>query len=306
MIILIFFFFSPTSITPSQSLQLFVKSDPPLARSQNLWVYRPFEFTKLWIKGVELSQLSSIKPTYFDFMRNLTTEDIDMQRIQDILEFRMYLQKSRLERDTSHFVTHSVMLSFFRDPNMDTLSSTLMKGEYLQRLQAENTSFWQKIMKPFALEKGLVTIITKPSKAKMAENEAEEKKFIKDRMKALGEQGLKEKARILEEAQAKNSAQMIPGNLLETIPAPRIDSIYLPEEIRIWSRRFQPDVANQNTTDMLGLIDVRNLPYSLQMNQYDSELVTLTAYVRMDELDQELKPLLPVYLLMPDHDYVPR
>ena len=306
MIILIFFFFSPTSITPSQSLQLFVKSDPPLARSQNLWVYHPFEFTKLWIKGVELSQLSSIKPTYFDFMRNLTTEDIDMQRIQDILEFRMYLQKSRLERDTSHFVTHSVMLSFFRDPNMDTLSSTLMKGEYLQRLQAENTSFWQKIMKPFASEKGLVTIITKPSKAKMAENEAEEKQFIKDRMKALGEQGLKEKARILEEAQAKNSAQMIPGNLLETIPAPRIDSIYLPEEIRIRSRRFQPDVANQNTTDMLGLIDVRNLPYSLQMNQYDSELVTLTAYVRMDELDQELKPLLPVYLLMPDHDYVPR
>ena len=86
---------------------------------------------------------------------------------------------------------------------METLPSKLMKEEHLNRLQKEDAEFWREMMAPFAAETSLVTVIGRPSKAKRAENEAKEKKYVEDRIKELGEEGLKEKAKILAEAKAQ-------------------------------------------------------------------------------------------------------
>ena len=99
--------------------------------------------------------------------------------------------------------------------------------------------------------------------------------------------------------QAKSDAKIIPEKVLKSIPAPDIDSIYLPRAIIVRTRHLEPDSAGNapenDAAEIRSLIDVENLPYSMQISQYEGRYVTIHAYIRIDDIDQELKPFLRLY-----------
>ena len=153
-------------------------------------------------------------------------------------------------------------------------------------------------MESFSEVNNYVALIGKPSKNKLEALEEEERLFIKNRKREMGEEGLAESARVLKEAKETNNALTVPDKVLAAIPIPSVDSIQLPKVQLIQSRYLTPDPKSQlmeGPNNLENQIHASTLPYAIQIGQYDSTFIELKAYVHMSGLRDDLKRHLALY-----------
>ena len=64
----------------------------------------------------------------------------------------------------------------------------------------EGEEFWLEAMQPYTKEDQMLVIIGRPSKKKLKDMKEEDKKFIDNRIKDLGRDGLEAKGKLLAES----------------------------------------------------------------------------------------------------------
>jgi len=133
--------------------------------------------------------------------------------------------------------------------------------EDLDKMVLETEDFWVSLVKSYLVEAPCATIRGKPSLSKLEEMTGEEQRRIEQQKADLGEEGLKEKQRILDESIQLNQVPP-PDDLVTTVKIPSPDSITYHQ-----MKRFVKGVNSHPN------LPLENVPVYIQVDDVHSNFV---------------------------------
>ncbi|XP_063960885.1 uncharacterized protein C05D11.1-like [Lytechinus pictus] len=242
----------------------------------------------LKFENVPKAKLGDINGRTFSLLNNLSngTEDIDMVRMKSVIHRRILEALNNMEDNPHETFAFMCIGDFLYDNTEEELKQRLNQVDDFRRLQSEEKPFWCSLLKEYFVDPPSVMIIGEPSGAVAKDMADEEKQRVASQVAALGEEGLKTKADILEKAIEENEKEA-PPELLTKLPIPDTGSI-----------QFHPFQRYSNLQGGAGDtgLDLQSLPFTFQLDDIHTNFVKLSVLLDTSKLDATLKPYLPLYL----------
>ncbi|XP_028177355.1 uncharacterized protein C05D11.1-like [Ostrinia furnacalis] len=210
-------------------------------------------------------------------------EPIDMDRMKRLLKKQLRESLASLEADPHHAVAFRCIGDALYSQNEKDFVDRMNPQYQLQELLQEDAAYWLGLLRKFFTD-DLVTIVGSPSidlQAKMAE---EEKNRIESQKEELGESGLAEKARLLEEATEFNNRPPPPGTLA-SVPVPSCDNLKC-HVIQTWSTGGEPCPH----------FDLKEVPLYTRVHSLKTNFVYINLVLDMTSVDQKCRKWLPLLL----------
>lgn len=185
----------------------------------------------LTLSNVATERLEEAEKKLFEVLKRVAEgkeeDDFDEEYLKECIDRVRRTTKKEAETSPYYFSTFAIADHLYGDregKNLENLKSI----KIIDELEKWSSEEWRLFIKNWFLDNKHVTIFGKPSAALAKKNEEEEEKRVKAQIEKIGEKGLKELAKKLDEAKKENE-KPIPDEILAKFKIPGTDSIHFIE-----------------------------------------------------------------------------
>ncbi|XP_022918722.1 uncharacterized protein C05D11.1-like [Onthophagus taurus] len=208
----------------------------------------------LIFENVPCDKLPNIKPKLVEIFNNIyKNDDIDMERMKNIINRQKLESLSNMENNPHHAIAFMVIGQMLYGNTKKDLEQRLNPLEDLDKMLTEPKSYWLSLLKRYLIDNHVITIQGYPSQSEQASMAAQEKARIEEQIKNLGEKGLEEKEKELNDAIAFNE-KPAPESMLTQVNVPSINSIFFHDIVRYSSDEKSPEI-DLTQTDIFTYFD---------------------------------------------------
>jgi len=279
-------YLTETSVSPLQAT--FVEIEDPLASRVSYSFIENAESTVyLMFENVPKEKIPDVDAKLQEVLTDLVSGKIswDTARMTTVIKRRILEQMSSLENQPHDAIAFMAIGDILYGHSVDDLNKRLNSVEEYKRMLGEPDTFWIKMLDEMLLKGPRTVAKGIPSKKLHEEMTAEEEQRVKEQKETLGEEGLKNKTDLLENAMEKNDLEP-PEELLRSVPIPSAASI-----------QFHPVTSyNSNSEIQPQGFDLKKLPVYFQLDQVATNFVYLYAVINTESVPQKMKPYLPLFL----------
>ncbi|XP_068621033.1 uncharacterized protein C05D11.1-like [Battus philenor] len=210
-------------------------------------------------------------------------EAIDMQRMERLLRKQLRESMASLESDPHHAVAFRCIGDALYSQNDRDFVSRMNPQQVLLELLKESSDYWLGLLQKYFVEES-ITIIGSPSIELQSKMSEEEKKRLEAQREKLGETGLAEKGKILEEAMEFNE-RAPPAGMLASVPVPSSDNLKC-HKISTWSSDGQP----------CPYFDLKEVPLYTRVHSLNTNFVYINLILDTTDVDQTTRKWLTLHL----------
>uniref|UniRef100_A0A182Q9C8 Peptidase M16C associated domain-containing protein n=1 Tax=Anopheles farauti TaxID=69004 RepID=A0A182Q9C8_9DIPT len=277
-------YLTDTSASPVQREFIEIE-DPYASRVGYGIVENSVSLLYLSFENVPLGKEDHVFPKLTQVLTSIATgnEKLDMQRMRNVIERYRLEALSSLESNPHDDIAFHIIGDVLYGSDDSDFENRLNVNRCLEMLKDKEAAFWLDLLNQFIVKNKHVVVRAVPSIKKHERVASAEQVRLGNQREELGEAGLKDKEKILNEAMASNEIPP-PDEMITAIPVPSTEGI-----------KFYPVEVYSSTTD-------RNPP-GLKMNDlpvyaeaYD--LHTNFCYLKITMNTEPLSPELRSYLVL--------
>ncbi|OCH95812.1 hypothetical protein OBBRIDRAFT_788022 [Obba rivulosa] len=255
----------------------------------------------IYAGSVPAEHLDTFDQKLMASLQRIVKEGIDMERLARVINRDERQLRSKLETSKGDTFSSAIIADFlYGAEDGSELKDALNEFHEYAELRKWTNKQWTDLLANFVNQPHVV-VSGKPS-AKLAEKlEKDEKERIAAQKERLGEEGLAEAERTLEEAKKEHEKE-IPQEVLASFPVPDVNSIAwipvqsLQEPGKGGGRRRLVEQANNAELAKHIQNDGHELPFFVQYDHVQSDFVSINAYFSLANLPDRLRPHISVYL----------
>lgn len=240
-----------TSTVISLFSQNFIEISEPLATSADFYS-DSFLRTGINIQfsNVPTEEADTFPEKVFKLMNDhCDTKKLDFKRLKDLVEQsrRKYLFSSEKSPDSA--INMAIFEALYGKADGSSLESWLKYLHEYDELLTWNIDKWVETYKKYFLDSKPCIVIAKPSPKLYSKLKQQNTKLIEDRKANLGERGLKELDKKLQEAEAENE-KPVPQNIIDQFGQPDPSKIEFIKTLPIAAGRNK-DLKNKNSSSVV-------------------------------------------------------
>ena len=281
-------YLTETSVSPLQAR--FVESDSPLASVVGYSLIENRESTVyLMFQNVPKEKIASVGDELSKVLAEIVSGAVswDSARMKTVIQRRISEQMSQVENQPHDAVAFMLIGDMLYGNNSEDLRIRLNSVEEFEKLKNEADSFWIKLLDEMLVKSPRIVVMGVPSIELQENMRKQEEERIEKQKDELGEEGLKNKQKDLDQAMMKNE-EPAPDDVLSSVPIPSASSIkFHPVTSFRTQDEKQPDQFNLNT-----------MPVFFQFDQINSNFVYLSTIIDTSSVPLKLKPYIPLLLEM--------
>ncbi|CAH2066403.1 unnamed protein product, partial [Iphiclides podalirius] len=210
-------------------------------------------------------------------------EPLDSRRLERLLRKQLRESIASLESDPHQAVAFRCIGDALYSQNERDFISRMNPQQVLLELLEESTDYWMELLRKYFTEES-VTIIGSPSIELQTKMSEEEKKRIEAQREKLGEAGLVEKGKQLEQAMEFNERPPPPG-MLASVPVPSCDNFKC-HNISTWSTDGQP----------CPYFNLKEVPLFTRLHYLKTNFVYINLVLDMTDAEQSARKWLTLHL----------
>ncbi|KAJ8726234.1 hypothetical protein PYW07_000932 [Mythimna separata] len=239
---------------------------------------------KIELDNVPMDKLELARDEALKCLRTvcLGEEVMDMERLRRLLRKQLREAIASLESDPHHAVAFRCIGDALYSQNEHHFISRMNPQSDLLNLLEESPDYWLGLLKKYFTE-DFVTVMGSPSielQDKMAEDE---KKRLEEQRAQLGEAGLAEKAKVLQEAMDFNERPP-PAGTLASVPVPPCK--FKCHNINSWSSDGEPCPH----------FDLKELPMYARVHSLKTNFVYINLIFDTTSVDESTRKWLPLHM----------
>ena len=246
-----------------------------------------------------VEHLSTLENDLFSVLRKVTHAGIDMERMATVVEkqkhrYLLYVEK----RPADIFSQKLINEALYGSLDGKTLTEDVMDLKYYDALSHWTSEQWTALLQRWYIDNPHVCIQGKPSAQLAKDLERNELARVEKQRERLGEQGLAEKKRKLEEAQELND-KPIPQDQIRKFKIPKISHIKFIDTLNAkYVPRSDPRGRRtpRNEVERYLDSDPSDHPLNLVFSDTSTQFVTVALYITTKGIPGDLLPYLQVYL----------
>ena len=253
---------------------------------------RPKSVTEFILSGVDALELAKVEARFMEILQETASKELDMTYLTDCLN-REKRQQLFMAESSDDFFTTAIISTFLFSETRSMEYLTHMK-EY-EELASWTERRWRDFLKKWFVDMPHVTILGRPSNEKSKRLKEEEEARVDAQKKRLGEAGMKELEKKLEEAKAEND-KPFPKELLEQFKIPGTDTIHFISTVPARSRAARKAGPFDNRIQHLVDEDKSENPLYIHYEHVPSNFVTICLIICTSSIPVSLRPMLLVYM----------
>lgn len=266
---------------------------------QTAWDARPKSV--IWIQptSVATEKLEQVEKRLFEVLKEVASKPLDMDYMKECVRRERRQVKFQAESSPEFFSNNVISDFLFGERDGEGKKSTLLDLQSIKEydiLEQWSDEEWRAFLRKWISDAHHVSILGKPSKALSEKNKKEETERVAAQKERLGEKGLAELKKKLDDATAKNDAP-IPNEVLEQWPVPGTSSIHFieSETARAGLARSlgTSDNVAQKAIDAAG---AEEKGLFVQFEHVPTNFVMVSILLGTSQIPTELKPLLPLFI----------
>ncbi|CAK1549762.1 unnamed protein product [Leptosia nina] len=210
-------------------------------------------------------------------------EVIDMERMKRLLRKQLRESIASLESDPHHAVAFRCIGDALYSQSDEDFRLRMNPQVTIHELLGETSEYWLGLLKTY-FTNDVIIVIGSPSielQAKMAE---EEKKRLEEQRIKLGESGLAQKAKELEQAMEFNERPPPPGTLA-SVPVPSCDNLKC-HNLSTWATDTEP----------CPYFELKDVPLYTRVHSLKTNFVYINIILDTSDIDQNTRKWLPLHL----------
>uniref|UniRef100_A0A2M4BCH9 Putative zn2+-dependent endopeptidase insulinase superfamily protein n=1 Tax=Anopheles marajoara TaxID=58244 RepID=A0A2M4BCH9_9DIPT len=208
-------------------------------------------------------------------------EKLDMTRMTNVIERYRLEALSSLESNPHDDIAFHLIGEMLYGTNNDDFEKRLNVNRHLMSLKVKDEHFWVSLLNKYFVNANHVVVRAVPSIKENLRIASAELLRIEEQRKILGENGLKEKSKMLADAMASNDI-LPPNEMITSFPVPPAEAIkFYPVEVFRTSDEISP----------IG-INLRSLPFYTEAYDLHTNFCYLKVSLNTSELTAELRPYL--------------
>lgn len=242
------------------------------------------------------AELQSLESELFEVLDKITEEGIDMERMKTVINnLRSRSLHSVEQNPSSHFSHKLICEALYGDLTGNTLKDEIMSLRYYDTLLQWTSEQWVGLLRTWLLENPRVVVLGIPSSTRANKLKETEERRVSDRRKRLGEEGLRQLERKVEEAQKENNAP-IPDEIIEGFKIPRIENVQFIDTIAaVYRPSSDHSQIERNKVEQYLDQHSSDHPYNLVFSHTSSAFVTIVLYLTTKDIPGQLLPYLECY-----------
>ncbi|ONH69973.1 Presequence protease 1, chloroplastic/mitochondrial [Cyberlindnera fabianii] len=276
-----------------------VEINEPLASNLE---YNTDDFTYIcpYIKmnDVPTDKLSEAKDRLFELMKeHATADEFDLTRMRGIVENSKKKLLLSCEKSTDILTDYVINDFLYSDVEAKALTKNLKSLADYESLSTWSTEQWVDLYQKYLIKNKSSVVVSRPSKKLYKSSKAANKKLIEDRKATLGESGLADLKKKLEDAQKLNDAP-IPDELIKTFPVPDPANIPFIKTTTVGvglNTDVTNDLTNHFSKKVLDDTPV-NLPLYINIDQFKSEFISISILMSSMEIPERLLPYFEIFV----------
>jgi Zn-dependent M16 (insulinase) family peptidase len=279
--------------------QTFIEIDEPVTTSISFSTNYQLPCTlSIYFESVPLEHLETLEEDLFNTLRRVSDEGIDMERMTTVVEKQKHRYLLSVEKQPSEiFAQKLINEALYGSLDGKTLTEDVTDLKYYDALSTWTSDEWIALLQRWYIDNPHVCICGKPSAQLAKKIERNELARVEKQRKKLGERGLAEKKRKLEEAQELNDTP-IPQDQIRKFKIPKISHIkfidtlnaeYVPRSDK--SRR-----PPRNEVERYLDSDSSDHPLHVVYTHTSTQFVTVAVYITAQGIPADLLPYLQLYL----------
>ncbi|KAL7267686.1 hypothetical protein RUND412_009713 [Rhizina undulata] len=282
---------SSVSILENQLVEI----DDPYCTSV-AWYVEERPQTLIWINlsSVATNRLAEAEKKLFEVLENTLNEPLDFAYMQECLK-RTKRQKKFNVESSGYYFSSPVILDFLFGKRDGSTLKNLETLAVFDELEKWGEADWKAFLRKWVVENNHVSILARPSAKLATKIEGDEKKRTAAQIEKLGEEGLKQLQKKLDEAKAENDRE-IPPELLGKFEVPGVESIHFIETTTAKAGFAVKDGKPENDIQKILDKDTADIPLYLHFEHVPSNFVHVNVLISTASVPIELRPLLAVYL----------
>lgn len=272
-----------TSVSPLQ--QSFIEIDDPFASrvSYNI-TENSTSLLFFTFENVPLDKIDFIYERLIQLLVDIANgkEKLDEHRLRIVFEKYILERLSSLENSPHDDITFHILGDFLYANKDEDFQKRLNVTDIITKLQEENLDYWLNLLRKYFIDNRNVTVRAVPSiaeKEKLAKDEAER---VENRRLELGEDGLAQKGKELEEAMTENDKPP-PLEMLTSLPVPSTKSI----------KFHQFDIIRK--TDKDPKMDLSQMPFYMEVYNIKTNFIYVTTAFDTAGLTVDLRKYLLLF-----------
>jgi len=216
-------------------------------------------YHQLWFQEVEVDRMEEVMPLFYKVVaRQAGLIDGGEEELSfDVTRMRTVIRRIRRklleasERRPTNAIVDGVVRNFLYGPRageegvspedeMAALHADVNPLPYLDDAEGllEDASYWQELMKKYILDRPMAVVLGKPSAEMSKQISDGEKERESKQAEELGEKGLSQLAKTLDDAMETNE-EPIPEDILLSLPVPDLDKV---PSIPLFTARLSPSM----------------------------------------------------------------
>ena len=257
---------------------------------------RPDSTIEFYLIDVKTENLDAVADRFLDILKEASQKPLDMSYLKDcILRIKRYARFSA-EVSPEEWLDEMAIDHVFGDRHASYLRNSVSLSVY-DELDAWSEKQWLDFFRKWFIDNNHAIILAKPSQALSEKLEKDEEARVSRQKERLGEEALSALADKLESAKLENDKD-IPSELLQKYPIPPADSIRF-----IDTETAQAGFARKRGNGDGGGIqqqidrDDGDIPLDLHFEHVKSNFICVGLLVNTHCLPDDLKPLIPIFLM---------
>lgn len=247
------------------------------------------------LTSVATEKLADVEKRFFEVLRDHASRPLDMDYLKDCLHRFKRQVRFTSEVGNDEYKDPIIKDHVYGNRDGSHLQEALESLSVFDELEEWKEEDWRGFLKKWLSDAHHVSLLGKPSIALSEKIKADEVTRVKAQQEKLGEEGLKEKAKKLEEAKAEND-KPIPHEIMERLKVPGTESIHFFETTTARSGLAKKLGTTDNKIQQIIDKDEDGLPLFIQFEHIPTSFVHFGLALGTSIVPTELKPLLGVYL----------
>ncbi|VEU19767.1 DEKNAAC100497 [Brettanomyces naardenensis] len=276
----------------------FIEIDHSLATASEFYTDSYYKTgMNLLFNNVPTSEADSLPQKVLKLMEeHCDPSKLDLIRLRDLVEQSRRQYVFAAEKSPDSMVNVAIFEFSYGDVSGSDLQPWLETLREFDVVMKWDINKWLEVYRTYFLENRPCIVVAKPSSKLYLTMKEENEKLIRDRRAELGEEGLKDLERRLEDAEAQNN-KPIPKKILDSFvqPDPARIRFILTRSVGVGLNR---DVKNDPSDDVVKRIlanEPKDLPLYIHVENIESNFATIHLLFSSFELEEKYLPYISVF-----------
>ncbi|ULT99399.1 hypothetical protein L3Y34_000613 [Caenorhabditis briggsae] len=284
----LFDYMSNTSVSPLQ--KDFILLEDPLASSVSFHIAEGVKCDmRLNFTGVPVEKLEQVVPKFFDktICEHLEEANWDMERMGYLIDQSILNELVKLETNApKDIISHMIGHQLFDNEDVELLKKRTNEVDFLKKLKSEPASYWVQLIKKYFTTPS-ATVIGVPDEELVDKIAKEEEERIEAQCKKLGEKGLEEHGKLLEQAIKENTANHPSAELLDQLIVKELEAF---DRFPVQSLTSESPSLTAQQTNFLS-----QFPFHINLHNCPTKFVEIFFLMDASNLSVEDRTLLYLY-----------